>query len=162
MRYEAQTVEELKKVFLKHYPEYKTHYIDSYAFGFGEEEAQTLGIKASRGEKRATSSLYRAYMFENDRVPEIGDCIIIHDGTGYPFCVLEITHIERHPFSEIDEEIARGEGVTLRVWREEHAAYFTQYLKKHNEVFTEDEEIFVEYFRVLMRNTKTIKRNQNA
>ena len=77
---------------------------------------------------------------------------IVTDGFGIPLCAIQTERVVSATFAEATDEIARAEAegdTTLEDWREGHRKYFETEAAKIGVPFTDDAELFHEYFRVL-------------
>lgn len=99
--------------------------------------------------KKATSSLYIAYLKEKEELPKIGDkCCLINynnDKCGY----IINTNVRIVKFKEVTVEMAmlEGEGdLSLSYWVNEHKNFFTNELKQYNLMFNNDIDIVFEEF----------------
>lgn len=76
-------------------------YTDSYAaYAFGED-ADELAQLVLSGKKTATSSLYLAYEFENEPLPQIGEYNMILDSQEQPVCITQTKKVYLCPYNEI-------------------------------------------------------------
>ena len=57
------------------------------AFGDNPEMATELAALVVSGVKRATASLMREFSSPDNPLPEVGDFVVIVDGTGNPQCI---------------------------------------------------------------------------
>jgi uncharacterized protein YhfF len=81
------------------------------------------------GQKRATSSLYWAYEFDEEPLPEIGDVEIVVNYGGSPAAMIGFTAVRVLPFDAVPAEFAAAEGEgdgSLDEWRREHWNFFSR------------------------------------
>ena len=122
-------------------------HLPQYAFGHTKEAADQLCALVLDGKKTATSSAL--FHYEDDPVPEEGDCSVLLDGAGRPRCVIECTASDVVPFVEVDAEFAAAEGegdLSLAQWRKTHEAQF-----KREGYFAPDMMVVCEHFRIVER-----------
>lgn len=104
---------------------------DYTVVAFGDTAAmgdELVGLVIS-GRKRATVSLLRDYATGAEPVPQVGDFVVVVDGSGRPRCIWRTTEIIVKPLIDVDDAFAwdEGEGDRSREWwlsahREEFAA----------------------------------------
>ncbi len=122
----------------------------AFAFGTTRKEANDLAALVLAGTKTATTSYATGYDREGEELPTPDDLWIMCDGEGRPRALLRNTRVERVPFSDVDDEIAKAEGEgDLEKWRSDHLASFTAEADELGYDFTESGDVVVEYFRVL-------------
>lgn len=129
-----------------------TRALDVFFFGDTPELAALLAHLVVKGVKRGTTSWIAAAEREGVTIPHAGLVSIVTDGFGHPVCAIESVQVERLPFREIDAERAfiEGEGDrSLEDWREVHLRYYAREAQRLGLVFTEDELVCFERFRVL-------------
>ena len=125
---------------------------ESWYFCDNEEDANELAQLVLEGTKRATASLYRSYEFENEKVPEVGQHVIITDWNGIAKCIIKSSKVTILPFRDITEEHARIEGEgdkSLKYWREGHIRFFTRECQVMGLEFNEDMLVVFEEFKVV-------------
>ncbi len=123
-------------------------------FYFGDEPrlASELAHHVVKGTKRATTAWVAAVTHDGWAVSRPGMLSIVTDGFGVPLCAIETTRVERGRFCDASAEIAAAEGegdLSLDDWRASHVAYFTREGARIGIPFTDDAEMYYEYFRVL-------------
>lgn len=102
---------------------------ESWAFGDHARLADELLALVLDGTKTATAGALADYEAHDEQLPEPGDLAIVLDGAGEPRALLQVTHVEVRPFSEVDAEHAwlEGEGDrSLAHWREGHERFFAR------------------------------------
>jgi uncharacterized protein YhfF len=122
-------------------------HLPQYAFGHTKEAAEALCTLVLEGKKTATSSAL--FHYEDDPVPEPGDCSVLLDGSGRPRCVIECVSSDVVPFDEVDAEFAAAEGEgdkSLAQWRKAHEESF-----KREGYFALDMLVVCEHFRIVER-----------
>src|SRR5262245_66599192 len=72
--------------------------------------ATELAALVVSGVKRATASLMREFSSPDNPLPEVGDFVVIVDGTGNPQCIYRTTEIEIKPLIAADERFSLDEG----------------------------------------------------
>lgn len=117
--------------------------MDSFSFGDNPAQADSLLELMLTGKKKATTWA-AIHGSENSKV---GVQQIVKDGQERPRVVIEITELERKPFTAIDAEFAKDEGegdLSLEYWRSEHERYFT-----NEGTFSPDMEVYCARFKVV-------------
>ncbi len=126
--------------------------IDVFSFGFGSFMATQLAHLVAKGNKRCTAGWIPSNERENATLPKVGGYSIVTDAFGIPICLIQMEKIFFTIFSEVTEETAfrEGEGnLSLEDWMEGHRNFFKREAESSGTVFTDDEEIFVEYFNLI-------------
>jgi uncharacterized protein YhfF len=129
-----------------------TREFDVFAFGSTPEQAARLAHHVIKGEKRATTGWVASAKHDGSTIPVPGMVSIVTDGFGIPLCAIQTERVVFNTFAEATEEIARGEAegdMTLEDWRDGHWKYFAAEGETIGVPFTDDAELFHEYFRVL-------------
>lgn len=125
---------------------------DVFAFGSTPEQAARLAHHVIKGEKRGTTGWVAQAKQDGSTIPVPGMVSIVTDGFGIPLCAIQTERIVFNTFAEATEEIARAEAegdTTLEDWREGHRTYFEAEAATVGLPFTDESELFHEYFRVL-------------
>lgn len=127
---------------------------EAWPFGGSGDELADLVLA---GDKRATTSLYELYEFENEKIPCVGDYSIILDGSDHAVCIIRDIDVEIMPFCCVDEEYAFTEGEgdkSLDYWRREHEKFFSQELMEETgREFKPDAKVVCETFEVVFRRS---------
>lgn len=121
-------------------------------FGDSAELADELIGLVLHGPKRATAGLVADIRFEGTPLPRIGGHWIACDGRGAPRAVLRSVGLRIGPLESVDEVFAWDEGEGDRTrddWLRGHRRYFTRTLAARGEVFSEEQEVVFERFRVV-------------
>jgi uncharacterized protein YhfF len=121
-------------------PETTAKFWESWHFCDNEKDANELVLLVRQGQKRGTASLLWSYEHEGERLPCVGDHVVITDWSGEAQCVIRITDIAVVPFQDVSAEFARTEGegdCSLAHWRRVHWECFTRYM---HEIGREPEE----------------------
>jgi uncharacterized protein YhfF len=129
-----------------------TRDFDVFAFGSTPEQAARLAHHVIKGEKRGTTGWVAASKLDGSTIPVPGMVSIVTDGFGIPLCAIQTERVVYGTFAQATDEIARAEAegdCTLEDWREGHRAYFEKEGATIGVPFTDDAELFHEYFRVL-------------
>ena len=101
------------------------------------------------GIKRAHATLHRDFQKDLEPLPQIGDHLVVLDGTGQPRAIVRCTHVELRHFNEIDDAFAfdAGEGdLTLRWWLIAHRQDFAERAEREGFEADEQLELVLEYF----------------
>jgi uncharacterized protein YhfF len=103
------------------------HYV-VVEMGDSPELANELVGLMLAGRKRATASLARDFEGE-EPLPEVGDHVVVVDGTGAPRCIWRTTEVTIKPLIEVDDAFAwdEGEGDRSRAfWLDAHRRFFAR------------------------------------
>jgi len=98
-----------------------------------EQDANECAKLVMDGVKRATSHSLLGLQYRNERLPQIGDFLVITDWEGTAQCIVETTKVTLKPFFAIDAEYARTEGEgdkSLAYWKKTHWDYYTAELEE--------------------------------
>ena len=125
-----------------------TDFKEFFFFGRNEEEAGSLLKQVLRGKKRASTHALAAYELDGEPLPEKGEYNIVTDYDGVPRCVIRTTNVRIIPFSEVTEEQARREGLSLDDWRARYRAFFCENGAMFGYRFSEDMRLVIQEFRV--------------
>jgi uncharacterized protein YhfF len=101
------------------------------------------------GVKRAHATLLRDFQQELDPLPQVGDHLVVLDGSGQPRAIVRATHVELRHFNEIDDAFAfdAGEGdLTLRWWLAAHRQEFSERAEREGFEVSEKIELVLESF----------------
>lgn len=96
-------------------------------FGTTKIMANDLLSLVLSGRKRATTSLLRDYHGDTP-LPQVGDYVVVLDGSAKPRCIWQTTELTVKPFVEVDESFAWTEGEgdgSLDYWLSAHRKYFS-------------------------------------
>lgn len=114
--------------------------------------ADELADLVLRGVKRAHATLKRDFEKELDPLPQIGDHLVVLDGSGTPRAIVCITRVELRHFNEIDDQFAfdAGEGdLTLRWWLTAHRQGFAERAEAEGFEVHEQIALVLEWFEVV-------------
>ena len=114
--------------------------------------ADELADLVVRGLKRAHATLKRDFERELDPLPQIGDHLVVLDGSGAPRAIVRTTHVELRHFNEIDDQFAfdAGEGdLTLRWWLTAHRQDFAERGEREGFEVHEQIALVLEWFEVV-------------
>ena len=153
------TIEALWQSYIDSLPEQRRPTSESipeaWGFGHSPQMATGLGRLVYQGIKTATCSLYWAYEFIGEPLPQIGDLSIIIDGQGNPLCIIETTEVEIKAYNAVDSQFAYNEGEgdrSLAYWREVHWQAFAPECEAINRQPSENMPLVCERFRVLFKS----------
>lgn len=129
----------------------ETTYEASFYFGAGEEMAEELLDLVLQGKKRATTGALPAYEIEGEKVPEVGDYIILTTFDGTPRCVARDVAVTIKPFKEMTFDIVKreGEDECLETWQESHRKFFGMDAEALGYTFNDDTLVVFEDFEVV-------------
>ena len=105
-----------------------------------------------RDEKRATCGLAHWVDSGEERMPEVGDLLIVQNWQRDPVALVELVSADRLPFHAIDADFAAAEGEgdkSYAWWRDAHWAFFSREFEEIGGQMHEDVEIITERFRRL-------------
>jgi uncharacterized protein YhfF len=125
---------------------------EAFCFGDSEGLANELGALVVAGTKRATTGSLWALEAARKSPPQPGDLSIVTTWSGEPLCVIETTHVEIIPFSEVGAEFAANEGEgdgSLAYWRSAHASYFGRECARIGRHFSSEMPVVCERFKVV-------------
>ena len=108
-----------------------------YHFCDNEVDANECVKLVKKGIKKATSNSLLGLQYRNERLPKIGDFIIVTDWDGKAQCIVETTKVTLKPYFSITEEYAKLEGEgdkSLAHWKKVHWDYYTRELAKFERV----------------------------
>ena len=121
-------------------------------FGDSARLADELLRAVAHGEKRATSELAAVFAANGEPLPRIGSHWIACDSTGVPIIIMRSTEFRLGTFNSADESFAWDEGEddrSLTSWKSQHATYWTRTCSARGAVWSEDDKIVFERFRVV-------------
>ena len=101
------------------------------------------------GVKRAHATLLRDFQKDLEPPPQIGDHLVVLDGSGQPRAIVRCTHVELRHFNEVDDAFAfdAGEGdLTLRWWLTAHRQDFAERAEREGFEVDERVELVLEWF----------------
>lgn len=122
------------------------------SFGHSPKMADDLLELVKIGQKRATASLLREYAATGEPVPEVGDHVIVLDGSGAPKAIWETTEITIKPLDQVDAAFAWDEGEgdrSLDFWLSAHRAYFSEEARREGFDYKDDIDTVFERFRII-------------
>lgn len=96
-----------------------------------EQDANNCADLTSKGIKKAFSSSLLGIQHKKEKLPKIGDFIVITNWDGEAQCIIQLTSVTLRPYFNIDESYAEKEGEgdkSLSYWKKAHWAYFTREL----------------------------------
>ena len=102
-----------------------------------EKDADECADLVLKGVKRATSPSLLGLQYRNERLPRIGDFMVITGWDGKARCIVRTTRVQLKPFFAIDEAYARTEGEgdqSLAYWKRVHWDYYTRELEPYGRV----------------------------
>lgn len=135
-------------------PENTKKNYEAWHFCNNEKDANELAQLTKAGIKQATAGLLKAYEFDHDPIPKLGDLHIITDWNNNATCIIQVKDVEILPFKDITERHAAIEGEgdgSLEYWREGHLRFFKMDAESMNLEFTEDMEVVFMIFDVVFK-----------
>jgi len=104
------------------------------------------------GIKRAHATLHRDFQKDLDPLPQIGDHLVVLDGSGTPRAIVRCTQVELRHFDQIDDAFAfdAGEGdLSLRWWLTAHRQDFAERAEREGFEVDERVELVLEWFELV-------------
>lgn len=102
-----------------------------------EQDANECARLVKQGIKRATSPSLLGLQYRKERLPKIGDFMVVTDWEGTAQCIVQTTKVRLKPFFSIDAEYARLEGEgdqSLEHWKKTHWEYYEKELAQFDRV----------------------------
>ncbi len=96
-----------------------------------EKEANECVNLVLKGVKKTISLSLLGLQNRNERLPRIGDFLIVTNWEGKAQCIVKTVKVKLKPFFSIDQEYARLTGesdLSLKHWKEKHWNYFEREL----------------------------------
>ena len=89
-------------------------------FGNTEEESVEILEQLLRGEKTAVGHCAAAYLATNQRMPKVGDYVMVTDYYGNPCCILHTLGVTIEPLPDVPGELKQAEcpGLSEEAWLE--------------------------------------------
>ena len=119
-----------------------------------EEDANECAKLVKKGVKRATTDSLLGLQYRGERLPKIGDFIVVTNWEEVAQCIIEITKVRLKPFFSIDEEYARLEGEgdkSLAHWKKIHWDYYTRELAEFERLPRESMIVVCQEFEVVFQ-----------
>jgi uncharacterized protein YhfF len=114
--------------------------LETFSFGDSSRMADELGALVVAGTKTAT-----CWSVSQGQQTEVGKQMVMLDGDGRGWAIIETVELVQRQFHEIDDAFARDEGEgALQEWRDVHRRYFTR-----EGTFAPDMALYCERFRVV-------------
>ncbi|WP_209400823.1 ASCH domain-containing protein [Pseudozobellia sp. WGM2] len=95
-------------------------------------DANECATLVKKGIKKATSPSLLGLQYRNERLPRIGDFMIVTDWEGEAQCLVRTKSVRLKPFFSIDEAYAQLEGEgdkSLSFWKKVHWEYYKKELE---------------------------------
>ncbi|QED38793.1 ASCH domain-containing protein [Antarcticibacterium arcticum] len=147
------TIEQYWKEFQAKNPCYlKEEQPHSYYYCDNKKDADECAELVVQGIKQATSTSVWWFKKFNEEFPVPGDLAVITNWEGLPKAIVKTTRVEIVKFKEITPEYAiiEGEGdKSLEYWKDVHWKYYSNEMKEHGEIPSEEMEIVCEYFETI-------------
>lgn len=123
------------------------HKLNTFSFG---TESDRLLLSVLAGDKTATCSLYVAYQFENEPLPQAGEFNLILDSRHYPLVITRTTQVDILAMNDVPEDFALAEGEgDYTAWWQQHKQFFTQQLQQYGLSWQEDIVLVCERFQLI-------------
>lgn len=113
------TYSDFWEVFLEETGTPKNTVLNGYTyFGTDEESAVETVEQLLHGQKTAVGHCVSAYLASRQRMPKIGDYVMVMDYYGNPCCILHTLDVTIDPLTEIPEELRKAEypNLTGEAW----------------------------------------------
>lgn len=128
---------------------------DYDAWEFGSDAPDKLAGLVLKGDKKATTSIFKLYELEGEELPKVGEYSVILNSGGYAVCIIRDDDITVKRFCDVDEAYAYHEGEgdkSLKYWKDVHWEVFTQELAEEmGEAFKEQDYVVCESFEVVYK-----------
>lgn len=121
------------------------------AWQFGDSPDELAALVKS-GIKRATSSAYDLYVYDNEPLPKVGEYSVILNSNDEAVCVIKTVKVEVVKFCDVAEEFAFNEGEgdrSLAYWRRVHERFFTKELRAEGLEFSPEIKVVCEQFELV-------------
>jgi uncharacterized protein YhfF len=122
------------------------------ALGDSAEMADELAALVLAGRKRATASLVREFADRGEPLPQVGDLVVVVDGSGRPQCIWRTTDIDIKPLVAVDDRFAWDEGEgdrTRQGWLDAHRRYFARQAAREGFAMHDGMEVVFERFEIV-------------
>ncbi|MBQ4913577.1 ASCH domain-containing protein [Maribacter sp. MMG018] len=96
-----------------------------------EQDANNCADLTKKGIKKAFSSSLLGIQHRKEKLPKIGDFIVITNWEGEAQCIIQLTSVTLRPYFSINESYAEKEGEgdkSLAYWKKVHWEYYTREL----------------------------------
>jgi uncharacterized protein YhfF len=116
--------------------------LEAFSFGNSSAMADELGALVVAATKTAS-----CWSVRDGPITQVGKRMVMLDGAGRPWAVIETVELTHRRFDEVDEALAHDEGEgdrTLADWRDGHRRYFTA-----EGSFAPDMDLWCERFRLV-------------
>lgn len=146
------SIEEFWEEFITQYPEYKGKNFTAFAYwGLSDRLAQMV----LDGTKSGSVSSYHAYIFDNDKLPEVGDMYMVLNAKEEPVAITENVKVEIIKFGELNEEYSTRMGEkSFHVWRKVQENYFRSECEAFGIPFNEEYPVVFETFELRFKKEK--------
>ncbi len=127
-------------------------YVAADYFCADAENANLCADLVLRDEKRATCGLAHWIDSGQERMPQVGDLLIVQNWNREPVALVELIAVDRLPFHAIDAEFAAAEGEgdkSYDWWRAVHWDFFAREYEEIGGAMSDDVDIITERFRRL-------------
>lgn len=124
---------------------------EAWQYGSAPDQLASLTYQ---GIKTATSSSYEVVAHDLEPMPEVGGFSVILGSDNEAVCIIQTTKVNVVPFDQVSEEHAYKEGEgsrTLDEWRRVHQEFFTEELKRIDQVFHPKMKVICEEFKVVYK-----------
>jgi uncharacterized protein YhfF len=115
------------------------------------------------GQKQATTSLYGTYQAANEKLPQIGDLMIVKNADNQMVALIRNIKVTVCKYKDVSEEMAELEGEddkSLKSWRQNHFTFLrNETIKYKLPLFTIDDLVVFEQFELIATPNKIINLN---
>ena len=128
------------------------HDLPIIQFGLNAETMDSCARGILNGNKRATTGLHAAYLFDNEPFPKVGDQTMVRDSRDRDIAIIEVTKVETRLYREVDEDFAAIEGAgdkSLGYWQKVHWDYLGQECLRVGIPLNKNIKVVLEYFKVV-------------
>ena len=102
-----------------------------------EKDANECAELVKKGVKKATSPSLLGFQYRDEKLPKIGDFMVITNWAGKAQCIVRTTAVRLKPYFSIDREYTRLEGKrnkSLDYWKKAHWDFYTRELEPFGRV----------------------------
>ena len=121
-------------------------------FGLSAVDMDSTALEVLQGDKRATTGLHAYYRHDHEPLPQIGNRSMVQDSRGRDIAIIEVTRVEIRRYCDVDATYAAIEGEgdkSLAYWQRVHLAYFAAECRRIRVAWDEQQEVVLEYFKVV-------------
>jgi uncharacterized protein YhfF len=121
-------------------------------FGLTAADMDSTALGVLKGDKRATTGLHAAYLFDHEALPQVGNRSRVHDSRGRDIAIIEVTKVELRRYCDVDATYAAIEGEgdkSLAYWQQVHREFLGAECRRIGETWHDQQKVVMEYFTVV-------------